>query len=137
MSSKPKHKRFLVFVYGTLKQGHYNHALISNDPTARLIMDDAFVQGQMYDLGNYPAIVPKSPGQSIGEVWEVSEKTLKRIDQIESHPAYYVREEIPLLGFTSHWKAWAYFLPRDRLPLHATPMLVGNWPKKEGAIHHA
>lgn len=128
--SKPRNRRFLVFVYGTLKSGHYNHGIIKTDPTAKLILDDAFVQGQMYDLGQYPAIVPKTPGQSMGEVWDVSEATIRKMDSLESHPKLYVREEVPLLGCTTTWTTWAYFLPRDRLPSNAIPMPVGNWPNK-------
>lgn len=127
---KHQKKRFLVFLYGTLKSGQPNHHFITSDPTAKLLMDDAYVQGTMYDMGPYPGIDPKSPGMSIGEVWDVSAHTLSRLDQYESHPTFYVRQEVPLLGCTATWQVWAYFLPRDRMPGCAVPMSVGNWPNK-------
>lgn len=81
----------------------------------------------MYDLGAFPAITEgKKPIQ--GEVWEVDQETLERLDHLEGHPNLYLRLQVPLLGGKE--KVWAYFLPEDRLPQRATPMPVGNWPMK-------
>lgn len=123
-------KRHRVFVYGTLKSNHYNHRALSIAPDSKLVFDDAFIQGTMYDLGPFPAVVPKAPGQVIGEVWDVSDETLDRLDHIEGVPLFYVREKVPLLGSTVGHDVWAYFLPKDRLPKRAVPMPVGNWPIK-------
>jgi gamma-glutamylaminecyclotransferase len=113
-----------VFVYGTLKKGHYNHRCISMDPTAKLVFDDAVVQADMYNLGAFPAIT-QGKGHVQGEVWLVSDLTLDRLDHLEGHPDFYKRKEI---FFGGKQKAWAYFMLKENLPKNAVPMPVGNWP---------
>lgn len=127
--------KHLVFVYGTLKTGHYNHRCLTLGGTSKRIFDDAFVKGHMYDLGPYPAVVitPGSQGVVKGEVWEVDDETLDRLDHLEGHPDFYERKEFYLTGEggeTSSWIVWVYTMEPMDLPAKARPMPVGNWPIK-------
>ena len=45
----------LVFVYGTLKRGEARARLWPRKPQA---VEPATVRGTLYDLGDYPALVP-------------------------------------------------------------------------------
>lgn len=90
----------LIFVYGTLKSGHSrNHALSSERyvGVARTVDDYA-----MYSLSGFPGMVKVdrtvASGKKIyGELYEVSDQCLERIDVIEgvSH-GMYVREFVDL-----------------------------------------
>lgn len=116
-----------VFVYGTLKKGHYNHRCISMDKTAKLLIDDAFISAKMYDLGAFPAAVAGF-SQVKGEVWDVDDETLERLDHLEGHPRHYCRRMMYIIGGSV--SAWVYLMDREKLPKNAVPMPVGNWPIK-------
>lgn len=73
----------LVFVYGTLKRGGPNHALLAGQTCvgpARLAPGHA-----LYSLGEYPGLVaePASPDRVIGEIWAVDAVGLAALDELE------------------------------------------------------
>ena len=116
----------LVFVYGTLKQGHSNHRIMHMDDESEsaLVMRDATIKGDLYDLGPFPgAVESKNGGKIVGEVWDVSNQTVRHLDRLEGHPDFYKRKKVPVLG--TNWQAWAYFLPE--VPENAVPMPAGSW----------
>lgn len=96
---------FLVFVYGTLK---------INQPNYYLMLDQA--NGASRFIGNgttndkYPLVIGtrynipflvdlKNVGLNVnGEIFEVNEKMLARLDELEGHPHFYVRQEITING---------------------------------------
>lgn len=74
----------LVFVYGTLKRGGSNHALLAGQDfvgPARLAPGFA-----LYSLGEYPGLVadPASPDRVTGEIWAVDATARARLDELES-----------------------------------------------------
>lgn len=73
----------LVFVYGTLKRGGSNHALLAGQTLAgpaRLAAGHA-----LYSLGEYPGLVadPASRDRVTGEIWAVDAAALARLDELE------------------------------------------------------
>ncbi len=72
----------LIFVYGTLKRGGENHGWIDKQ---RFIAEARTLpQYRLFDLGGYPGMVHAQDGVSIqGEVWEVDEVGLTRLDVLE------------------------------------------------------
>ncbi|MBC8010614.1 MAG: gamma-glutamylcyclotransferase [Burkholderiales bacterium] len=73
----------LVFVYGTLKRGGSNHALLAGQTyvgPARLAPGHA-----LYSLGEYPGLVadPASPDRVTGEIWAVDTAGLAALDELE------------------------------------------------------
>jgi gamma-glutamylaminecyclotransferase len=73
----------LVFVYGTLKRGGSNHALLAGQTfvgPARLAPGFA-----LYSLGEYPGLVadPASPHRVTGEIWAVDAAGLAALDELE------------------------------------------------------
>jgi gamma-glutamylcyclotransferase (GGCT)/AIG2-like uncharacterized protein YtfP len=81
----------LIFVYGSLKRGFHNHAYFLNREPLFLARLDGY---QLLDRNvGYPAIT-KGPSFVEGEVYEVNEKELNLLDQLESHPSYYRRTEL-------------------------------------------
>ena len=81
-----------LFVYGTLKQGHGNH---------RLLTDAKFVgtattsqEFTMYSTGGFPALVHSGDTSIFGEVYEVTDEEFSRLDVLEGYPHMYTREQI-------------------------------------------
>jgi gamma-glutamylcyclotransferase (GGCT)/AIG2-like uncharacterized protein YtfP len=79
-----------IFVYGTLKQGECRGDRWPCKPQS---ITSAFVRGELYDLGPYPALLPPAAGtlgdRIGGEVWEFDSaampKVLRVLDQIEGY----------------------------------------------------
>lgn len=89
--------RTLIFVYGTLKRGCSNHAMMAG----QTFVADARTQPgyRLFDLGGYPGLVTSPEDQEgvTGEVWSVDDDGLQRLDAFEGvHEGLYRRESIPL-----------------------------------------
>ncbi len=71
-----------VFVYGTLKTGLSNHGWLRGQTLLGQAMTEP--RYRMFDLGGYPGMVECADGLSIeGEVWEVDEAGLARLNVLE------------------------------------------------------
>lgn len=97
--------KFLVFVYGTLKRNEPNYHVIDPDKhkcpettgvsnfigPARTEKKLPLVIGTRY---NIPFLLDREGiGHSIlGEVYEVDEKVLRKLDALEDYPQFYDRE---------------------------------------------
>lgn len=88
-----------IFVYGTLKRGCSNHGYLANQQ----FVGEAETQPnyRLCDMGGYPGMVTDS-GNGLpiqGEVWDVDERCLAALDELEGiDEGEYVREFIPLLA---------------------------------------
>jgi gamma-glutamylcyclotransferase (GGCT)/AIG2-like uncharacterized protein YtfP len=83
-----------VFVYGTLLAGESNHRLLDR---AEFVGEaETEVGFTMLDLGSFPGVVRAGEGRVVGEVYQVDERTLAKLDQLEGHPYFYRRERIRL-----------------------------------------
>jgi gamma-glutamylcyclotransferase (GGCT)/AIG2-like uncharacterized protein YtfP len=79
-----------IFVYGTLQRGQCRERCW---PRAPLRIEEATVQGAIYDLGPYPALAP-GDDCVVGELWHLAEAdmpvTLRELDRVE---AFYGRAD--------------------------------------------
>lgn len=72
---------YTVFVYGTLRKGESNHSIIEE---ANLKEKHCWTTGELYDTGaGYPALFQSGEGVVYGELYEVDDKLLARIDVLE------------------------------------------------------
>jgi gamma-glutamylcyclotransferase (GGCT)/AIG2-like uncharacterized protein YtfP len=77
-----------LFVYGKLRSGgalgmdrHFPGSKSAGDAT---------VNGRLYDLGDYPGLVLDDAGSPTrGEVYEIDEETLRKLDEVEAAADYY------------------------------------------------
>jgi len=88
-----------VFVYGTLKEGHYNnYLLVRGKKLGEAMTLQPFV---LYNCG-FPIAVEHSEDAPLlpvmGEVWEVDAETLLRLDRLEGHPDWYERKKVSVTG---------------------------------------
>lgn len=104
-----------VFVYGTLKSGFYNSILL----TSSKFVGKGYLIGnfRMLDLGAFPGVVkaPNSPESTVvGEVYEVSDSTLARLDALEGNGHFYKREVRTIsVRHKNDTSCWVYFLMQD------------------------
>ena len=90
--------KHLVFVYGTLRRGSGALAMPERFPGSKFIAD-AEVSGQLYDLGAYPGLRLDESNTSVtGEVYEVDDETLKRLDEFEASSNYLRKQVVISLG---------------------------------------
>lgn len=93
-----------VCVYGSLREGLHNHALLH---TAEFI-DEYWTEAEfkMVSLGGFPALVPDSAGIQIKvELYEVDDNTFARLDSLEGYPSFYDRK---IINLGDH-EAWIYY----------------------------
>lgn len=111
-----------VFVYGTLKKGFYNHKgrLDGSAGYSKFIKKDS-VDGIMYDLGAFPAAVlydsnefsnPNERMHIHGEIYEIDNNVLKKLDQLEGYPTFYNRSKIIT---HSGIEAWIYHMDKKEV----------------------
>jgi gamma-glutamylcyclotransferase (GGCT)/AIG2-like uncharacterized protein YtfP len=123
-------KGIRVFVYGTLKKGHYNNHLLKGSE----FLGRCYVEGhmRMLDLRYFPGVARTSPSNGdstrvYGEVYLVDEETLYSLDILEGHPEFFRRERVE----TPWKKAWMYFVPEHYIE-GRNSIDTGIWnPNKE------
>ena len=85
----------LLFVYGTLKRGlRLHHHLEGCALVGTAVTAPGYA---LYEIDWYPALVPE-PGDSTvrGEVYEVPEAVLEKLDEVEGVPYLYLRGEVEI-----------------------------------------
>jgi gamma-glutamylcyclotransferase (GGCT)/AIG2-like uncharacterized protein YtfP len=109
-----------VFVYGTLKSGLWNNGLLAGIAHTDAVTKDKYKM----QSGRVPFLLAGDVAQVRGEVYEVDDHVLRRLDLLEGYdPGHhgrgtYNREKIDVLlrsdnGFNRPAKAYAYIVNRD------------------------
>ena len=98
----------IVFVYGTLRQGHHNHRLIMD---CKIIDIGRTVNNYAMYANGIPYVSEnESISQIYGELYLVSQKILLTLDMLEGHPSWYKRKKVPIETFNGKiYNAWLYF----------------------------
>lgn len=84
--------KYKLFVYGTLKEGYPYHIIISD---CKKVGDAETVNMfTMVDLGPFPMVIDKPKTHTIkGELYEINDKVLTRLDTLEGYPIFYSRRK--------------------------------------------
>jgi gamma-glutamylaminecyclotransferase len=132
-----------VFVYGTLMRAGANHGVLRRLGATFVGTAVTREPRLLVDLGPYPAIVPTTGAETTcvaGEVWDVAEAELPKLDAFEGCPGLYTRERIAvLLESTSSpadglaLEAFTYVLAGP-LPPHARSITTGRYGKPGSAL---
>lgn len=83
-----------LFVYGTLKRGGRLNAALEGQKFVKEITTNA--EFTLYNTGWYPAMCTGGSTAIKGELWEINEALVPRLDSIEGHPELFKRSEIEL-----------------------------------------
>lgn len=116
--------KHFVFVYGTLRRGGVR-AMPELFPGAGFVGRGG-VRGRLYDLGEHPGLLLDESGPPVvGEVYEVDEETLGRLDGIEATSYYWrKRVEVALEGRVT--ECWVYVYDPAFYPSRAL-IDSGDW----------
>ena len=116
--------KHLVFVYGTLRRGG-GCAMSKRFPNSKFIAD-AKVSGCLYDLGAYPGLLlNESNSLVIGEVYEVDDEILNKLDDFEAS-SYYWRKQVEISLGTHRSICWIYE-PNPEFYSPYTLITSGDW----------
>ncbi|MFN2510585.1 MAG: gamma-glutamylcyclotransferase [Pyrinomonadaceae bacterium] len=116
--------KHLVFVYGTLRRGNAG-AMSSRFPDSQFI-SDAKVNGSLYDLGAYPGLVlNESDSLVVGEVHEVDDETLSKLDDFEAS-SNYLRKQVEISLDSRRRVCWTYE-PSPEFYSFRTLITSGDW----------
>jgi gamma-glutamylcyclotransferase (GGCT)/AIG2-like uncharacterized protein YtfP len=120
-TEQPEKQGIRICVYGSLKR---NGKLHPNLKEARFLGETTF-PGRLYSLGPYPALKPAETETDVvhGEVYEVGDALLERLDHIEGHPWQYRREPIQ----TAHFGECQAYVYRRRLHAADKRIESGNY----------
>ena len=99
----------LVFVYGTLMQGELHHTSIAHARFVRAA--ETLPLYELVQIDYYPAMLTGGARRVLGELYEVDDETLRKLDALEQVPEYYERHTIELADGTL---ALTYVMPRER-----------------------
>src|ERR1700750_1792207 len=116
--------KHLVFVYGTLREGGVR-AMPVIFPGARFV-GRASVGGSLYDFGPYPGLLlDEASAAVVGEVYEVCEEVLSKLDDIESS-SYYKRKRVDVSLGGERIECWVYEPDAELFP-RRTLISSGDW----------
>lgn len=116
--------KHLVFVYGTLRRGSAG-AMSLRFPDSKFIAE-AQVSGSLYDLGAYPGLILNESGSMVvGEVYEVDDELLKKLDEFEAS-SNYLREQFEISFDTQRKLCWTYEPDPEFYSLR-TLIASGDW----------
>lgn len=113
----------LLFVYGTLMRGGIRHHLLVDQRFLGVALTPP--EFALHDLGAYPGMIHRPlAGFSVhGELYEIDDSRLPRLDEEEGVPDLYGREEIELADLTK--PVWTYLY---RGTVHDTTLIpTGRW----------
>ena len=119
-----------IFVYGTLLKGLSRNRKLSRSQ----FIGAGVVRGVLYDLGAFPALLETEDNSIAGELYEVDERTLWMLDDVESYDSenssdsLYIRKDIDVLLTKNNEiiKAQTYIYNRP-LKTSAIKIVSGNY----------
>jgi gamma-glutamylcyclotransferase (GGCT)/AIG2-like uncharacterized protein YtfP len=87
--------RVRLFVYGTLMRGEPNHHVLG--ARARAVAGAVTApRYRLVDLGEYPVLLGDGADAVRGELYDLDETGLRRIDRFEGHPSLFRRQPVEL-----------------------------------------
>jgi gamma-glutamylcyclotransferase (GGCT)/AIG2-like uncharacterized protein YtfP len=119
----------LLFAYGTLREGETHHDALAG---ATSLSEAVVPNARLVDLGPYPALVEGGPTKAaseytvVGELYEVDEAILARVDVVKEHPALFQRR---LVELTDGRQAHAYFMQAEQVRGRRR-IASGDWKKR-------
>lgn len=120
----------LVFTYGTLMRGESANLRFGE---MDYVADGVLRDYGIYEAGSFPAAVPVKGFSVYGELYEVEDEVLRRLDEYEGEGSLYIRRLVKIEAGPKVFDAWFYEYNRsvDGLELRAP---VGKWTSRRKPI---
>ena len=109
-----------VAVYGSLKKCFGNHRLLEGQEYVGVWLTPP--EYTMYNLGAFPAVVPRGKTSIVCELYDVDDGCLSRLDMLEGHPDFYERVDVS----TPFGEGVQMYLFRNRISGNRTRDVVAN-----------
>lgn len=95
-----------LFIYGSLKKGYSNHKVLEG---AKFIKDyTTTYKYTLLNLGHFPGLYQNGVTPITGEIWEVDDAKLSKLDWFEGHPNHFERRK--MVGeLEGKEDLWCYF----------------------------
>lgn len=120
-----------VFTYGTLMKGQRAYGIFGD---MKFISDGILNDYGIFEVGSYPAVVPVEGFRVFGEIYEVNEETLRRLDEYEGEGFLYLRKRLPIETESGTVPVWVYVYNRDVSSLELREP-IGKWtPERRPAV---
>ena len=119
--------RTLLFIYGTLKTGASNHAVLADQEFIAAV--NTIPGSRLYVVADYPGVVkdPTDKHGVQGELWSVDNDALARLDAFEGLPEkLYRRDRVTLASPHESTVVETYYYLRTSRGRR--PIISGNWP---------
>jgi gamma-glutamylcyclotransferase (GGCT)/AIG2-like uncharacterized protein YtfP len=84
--------KYIVFVYGTLKRDFPNHYVLGDSKFLGEFTTEP--RYTMLDLGMFPGVIYQGNTKIVGEVFEVDEKIMTDLDNLEGFPTLYGKHNL-------------------------------------------
>lgn len=115
----PDYGKIRIFVYGTLKRGRANNAVLKQSGAEFLGYDKITVDGSFVDMGHFPAVImhnedsDSNPDKTtiFGEVWYGTQDIIKSCDVLEGYPLFFDRQK--MWSDIMRKRVWVYTLHED------------------------
>lgn len=118
---------FTLFVYGSLKRGNSAHRLLSDQGATFLREAATHPRYHLVKVSWFPGMVEGEEGTGVhGELYELPDSALKRLDRYEGVPGLFTRNEIELDDGS---KVVAYLYAQDVSDCEIVP--DGRWESGE------
>ncbi len=108
-----------VFVYGTLKKGRRNEGFLHQAEFVGNFTTQSIYS--MYEFEDYPAVCLHGSHAIEGEVYHVTDRQFRVLDDLEWYPHFYQRIEIN----TDFGDAWMYIVKMELC--HGKKLIPGTW----------
>lgn len=122
--------KHIVFVYGTLREHECNHNLLKS---ADCIARQCWTSGKLLDSHQgYPFLVRSQKSRVYGELYQVDDKLLQVLDQLEEYNGYgkanyYDRVIQEVYTDAKIYQALVYVLPEGAEERGMTEINGGDW----------
>lgn len=122
-----------LFVYGSLMKGEKASCILENCKyCGKYILRDY----AMYNLGEYPGIVPQKGENVLGEVYRISESIIPQLDRYEVEGSLYIRKTVAVSKSDKQIYAMSYIYNHDIIKNNE--LLREGWnPKKSDYVWYA
>ena len=87
-------EELLVFVYGRMKQGGADHAILAGSRFLGQVLTAPIYD--LIDLGGLPGLTTEGGMAVQGELYAVDQRTLTSLDEFEDHPDTFHRDNLLL-----------------------------------------
>ena len=100
--------RIVLFIYGTLKRGMKNHSRLAGQIFLHVAQTKPLYC--LLDLGPYPGLIAdENQGRAVvGELWQVDESTLQKLDSFEGVPTLFQRRAVQIDSFSGEVQSYYY-----------------------------